>query len=284
MPSSIKSGDTSSSVEQWKRRSARILLRIPIEVKGTGTDGKPFQETTYTLAVNRHGARIALKNGVQPAAQVSVTNLQNRVTCPFRVVGRVTKSLGEGPEWGVECLEPERNFWGIFFPEKTKGPPKEEVIDALLECSTCHSREMAQLTLEKYQSLSTHQSLSRGCPECGAITEWKFGFIEGEREEAVCAPSASAGPASAESAERRRAKRVTVKVPVRIRLEEIGQTENLSNSGVCFTSDLMLRVGDRVQLTVGYTPEGQQQEVPARVVWRQELEGANRALYGVQLE
>lgn len=256
-------------------------MRIPIEVRAAAADGASFKEKTHTLAINRHGARIALQNGLQRGAQITVTNLQNGMTCPFRVVERVGKSLGETPDWGVECLEPEKNFWGIFFPEKTPSPAREEVIDALLECPTCRAREMAQLTLEQYQTLSIHQSLSRSCTQCGVITEWKFAFVGEVPEQegpAALAPSAVSG------VDRRRAKRVAVKMPVRIRLEEIGQTENLSHSGVCFSSDLGLRVGDRVKLTVGYGSAGAEREVPAQVVWRQPIEGTNRALYGVQLE
>jgi hypothetical protein len=276
--------DTTSEPGERRRRTERILLRIPIEVKGTDADGKAFKEKTYTLAINRHGARVALNSPLEPEAQVTITNLQNKLSCPFRVVARVGKSLGEGPEWGMECLQPQLNFWGIFFPEKLVRPGQPEVIDTLLECSVCHCRELAQLTLEQYQTIITHPSLSRDCQQCGVITEWKFGYVEGGRGAAAQVSEHSSSATQTALAERRRAKRVPVKMPVRIRLEEIGQTENLSTSGVCFSSDLVLRVGDRVQLTVGYDPKGSQKEVPAHVVWRRPFEGTKRALYGVQLE
>jgi len=77
---------------------------------------------------------------------------------------------------------------------------------------------------------------------------------------------------------------LTMRLPVRIRLEEIGETENLSPSGLCFSSELAIRVGDRVWLTVGYIPGGNEKEVAARILWRKELAGGKRALYGVQLE
>jgi len=52
--------------ERQQRRSERTLLRIPIQVGGKDTGGKPFRETTYTLVINRHGARIRSANGVLP--------------------------------------------------------------------------------------------------------------------------------------------------------------------------------------------------------------------------
>jgi hypothetical protein len=273
------------------RRSERVLLRIPIEVKGTGADGKPFTEKTFTLVVNGDGARISLKAKLRRDDRLTITNLQTKISCPFRVVERTSDLLGEGPpEWGVECLEPEVNFWGIAFPKKAAGPVKQEWIDALLECSRCQFRELAQLALEQYRALVSQSSLTRDCAKCGVETEWGFGFVEAGPEEAIPtqpAPSAEP-PSSGEGAERRRAKRVTVKLPVRIRLEdgreEIARTENLSKTGVCFASDIVMREGDVVQLTVGYTPGGNEAAIPARVVWRRGIEGSNRALYGVHLE
>lgn len=277
-------GTKTSQPEESKRRTERILLRIPITVQGIRQDGKRFKENTHTLAINRHGARIALRSEVQPEARVTIINLQNNISCPFRLVGPIGKPLDRGPEWGVECLQPEANFWGIFFPDKVPRHAKREVIDALLECSICHSRELAQLGLEQYQTITTHPSLSRGCLECGAITEWKFGSVEGDRGGVENGAAVSTTSVPARSVERRRSKRVAIKVPVRIRLEEIGQTENLSKTGVCFSSNLIMRVGDRVRLTVGYAPGGNEKEVPAQVVWRQHLEDSTRPLYGVQLE
>jgi hypothetical protein len=284
------SENATPKTEERKRRSERVLLRIPIEVKGTDAEGKPFTEKTFTLVINRHGARIALKTAVQPEARITITNRQMARSSPFRVVGRTSKSLGEGPEWGVECLEPGVNFWGISFPEKVTAPAPQELVDALVECVACGSRELAQLTLEEYRTVITRGLVRRDCPGCGEMTEWRFGFAEAGPEEAVPAqPSAAAAPSPvAAGAERRRAKRLTVKLPVRIRLqdgsEEVTRTENLSKTGVCFSSALLIRPQDRILLTVGYTPGGSEEEIPARVAWRREMEGGGRALYGVRLE
>jgi hypothetical protein len=45
-----------------------------------------------------------------------------------------------------------------------------------------------------------------------------------------------------------------------------------------------MRIGDRVRLTVGYSPGANEKEVSARVVWKRRVEGEGRALYGVELE
>ncbi len=266
-----------------KRRTTRILLRIPIEVRGTDAAGKSFTERTTTLAINRHGALIVLEHVVLPESRVAITNLQNMLASPFRVVSQALKSLGEGPEWGVECREPEKNFWGIFFPERSPAPAKEERIDTLLECSACRARELAPLTLAEYETVALKRVLERPCSACGSTTNWSLGVVAGESAAAV-PDTPQLRAARPWGAERRRAKRVPVNLPVRVRLEEIGHTENLSATGVCFTSSLLMKIGDHVMLTIGYDPKGDQKEVRARVVWRQAIAGATAALYGVQLE
>ncbi len=268
------------------RLSERVLLRIPIEVRGEGVSGRPFSEKTFTLVINRHGAQINLKNSVRPGDQVSITNLQNKIACPFRVVAKATKGLGEGPEWGVECLEPEVNFWGISFPGKEAAPAKLELIDALLECSSCHFRELAQLTMEQYRALINQSPLSRDCSKCKARTEWGFGFVEAEPEEAPAAEEVTSAPAGIN--EKRREGRFTVKLPTRIRRqdgkEEVTGTENLSKFGVCFVSTLIMEEGERISIILGDAPGGRQKQAEARVVWRRLLEGARKAIYGVELE
>jgi PilZ domain-containing protein len=272
------------------RRSERVFIRIPVEVRGKNDAGKLFSEQTATVVINRHGARISLKAAVRPEDRVSVTNLQNSLTCPFRVVARLTKTLGPGPEWGFECLEPDMNFWGISFPEKnierTPTPAVPDSVDALLECSACHSREFAQLTLDDYRQLAANMRLERNCPQCAAATEWRFGFVEAEEEAPV---QVSIGEGRGEGvAERRRARRLTIKLPVKIRLqggrEEMARTENISKTGVCFSATQDLHVGERIYLAVGYSVSEGVPEVEARVVWRREYEAGKSALYGVHLE
>jgi len=274
-----------------KRRSERVLLRIPIEVKGIDEGGKAFKEVSTTLVINRGGARISLKRTLRVDARITITNLQTQISCPFRVVGMAGHTHGEGPECRVECLKEELNLWGIIFPEKktTIGvePAEQESIDALLECSVCHARELAPLTPEKYHALSSRLFLSRNCTHCGVPTAWKFAFIEADRgaAPALQVPQAAA---SSKGKEHRRAKRLTVKIPIRIRVSdgggEITRTENLSKTGVCFISSRKMQVGEVIKITVGYEPGKNESEISARVAWVRPQEGTSRTIYGVQLE
>lgn len=110
------SPEAAPTVPAQRRHSERVLLRIPITVKGKDIHGKSFSEETCTLVINRNGARITLQNKVRPDDQIMITNRQSQVTVPFRVVDQAGQSIGEGPEWGVECMEENLEFWGILFP------------------------------------------------------------------------------------------------------------------------------------------------------------------------
>jgi hypothetical protein len=280
---------TISAANQSRRRTERVLLRIPIEISGQDVKEKSFKEKTHTLVINRDGARVALHASVRAGTLVNVKNLQTALAARFRIVGPSTRSLGETPEWGVECLEHGLDFWGISFPEKGGTLPRPESVDALVQCAGCQAQEMAQLTLEQYRGAS-QGAVRRPCAQCGKVTEWRFGPKEARKGTAAPAKPASRGaPSKSERGEERRAdKRLTVRVPVRVRLpdgsEEVTKSENLSKTGVCFSASLKMKTSDRIFVTVGYSPDGSGSEFAAEVLWKRELDEAGRALYGVHLK
>lgn len=272
------------------RRSARVLLKVPIEVKGNAVDGSPFEEKTSTKEVNGHGAQIVLHQALRSSEPLAITNLQNRKSCPFRVVRLLEKSAEGALEYGVECLRPEDNIWGIYFPEMSPASSLTEkrLIDALLECGGCGFREMAQLTFNQFRILGERSVLERKCMRCGQLTEWGYGYVE-EEEAPPAGPKLSSNtPPLPGGIERRKSRRVPVKLPVRVRLddgqEDVARTENLSKTGVRFISNLKMNVGDMIHLTVGYAEPGGGIEVEAQVVSRQENEGGTAAIYGVRVE
>ncbi len=272
------------------RRTTRALLRIAIIVKGTTTSGHAFQEETHTVTVDGHGAQIVLKNSARPGGRLMITNLRSGESSVFRLVRRGTDSFSKAAEWGVECLQPGTNFWGMYFPASAPPPlPAEaEIIEGLLECQRCGSKEFAHLTLELYKTLARRSFLKRECIRCGAPTEWGYSFADDE-EEFLVEPMPALRPApSTGGSEKRQARRLAIKLPVRIRLdngqEETAGTENLSKIGVCFISEARMKAGDNVRLVFATTGLGSRTEILARVVRRQELEGTNRFIYGVRLE
>lgn len=101
-----------------RRRSSRLSIAIPIRVQGTFGEGRVLNETTRTLEVNRHGARIVLKNHVTPGTILQIANLASNSTAPFRTLrlDKPNSQGGDGGEWAVECLDEKRNIWGVEFP------------------------------------------------------------------------------------------------------------------------------------------------------------------------
>ena len=271
-----------------KRGTERVLLQLPITVTGTDTEGKSFQEKTRTIVINRNGARICLKAKVRTNDRIAVKNLQSELSCPFRVVVQLEKSLTGQPEWGIECLEPEINFWGILFPKKSAPLEREETVDALLECGVCKSRELAHLSFKEYRSLVEQANLNRYCTQCDDSTDWVFGFVQEELTSSP-QPAGEGGAKSSDSggAERRRAKRLTAKLPLRIRLEdgreEVTRTEDLSKTGVRFYSHLKLVKGDAIRLSVGASLDSPGTEIAAKVMWGRATGGDDHFLYGAHL-
>ncbi len=272
------------------RRSERVLLRIPIRVEGNDTQGSAFDEATYTLVVNRHGALIAVAHSIQPGAVIKITNLKSHISCSFHVVMRAAASLSGTPEWGVKSLKPEIEMWGVRFPDRSEEPAEADLTHVLLECRECSSREMAALTVEQYRRLEVRARLSRPCPKCGGIKDWKLVVVEvgpGGISPNLPVPAAS-GLAPGDEADRRRDGHLAVKLPLEIRLadgsEETSKTENISESSVCFACDLDLQIGDRLYVSVGLDPPAEQRDIPARIMWRHPAQGKGRTFYGAKME
>jgi hypothetical protein len=272
------------------RKSERVLLRIPIRVAGNDNRGNAFDETTYTLVVNRSGALIVVEHLLQPGAVLKITNIKSQICSSFVVVMRAAGSLSGTPEWGVKCLEPEMEIWGVHFPDRSEEPAEAGLTHVLLECRKCSSREMAALTVEQYRKLEAQSCLPRLCPKCRVIRDWKFVVTEVGLE--GISPSlpvpAPSGPASQDEPDRRRDEHLAVKLPLEIRLpdgsEETTKTENISESSLCFACDLEMQIGDRLYVSVGLDPPGEKRDIPARIKWRCPTQGKGRAFYGAKLE
>jgi len=272
------------------RRSERVLLRIPIRVEGKDTQGDPFNELTYTLVVNQSGGLIVVAHLMPPGAVIKITNLNNQISCFFQVVMRSTRSLSGTPEWGVKCLDPELEIWGVHFQDKAEEPAQEGLIHVLLECRECACREMTALTVEQYRRLVSYSSVPRPCPRCDFPRDWTFAVVDnGPERPSPTLPATSISDLAAQrEAERRQEKRLGVKLPLGIRLpdgnEEVSTTENISKTGLCFACNLEMQVGERLYVRVGLDSPDEQRDIPARIMWRRPSRDKGRAFYGAKLE
>jgi hypothetical protein len=161
----------------------------------------------------------------------------------------------------------------------------------LLECRRCRQVLLARMSLVELEVLQSSGLLTRECAKCGKATPW--GHVE--RQVGMPAPGSDvkgalhdivqAGPAEGT---RRAAPRSVMRLPMRVRSwyggEEVTQSENVSRSGLAFTSEQVYEVGEALMVACPYNPAGQNSEVRGRVARRFESGGPGRFLYGVRYE
>lgn len=101
-----------------QRRSCRIAASIPIRVYAIDFRAKEFVEDSNTLVVNQHGAKIRLLRQLIPEQEIRILSLTTRLEAIFRVVAKAPGSQDlMRTSWGIENLSPEKNIWGIRFPD-----------------------------------------------------------------------------------------------------------------------------------------------------------------------
>ncbi len=269
-----------------KRRSDRLVLTIPLQLKGKDARGVRFFAEARTIILNRHGASIQTSQALQGGQIIRVVNLVGRLEADFRVVGPISPLTDQGGEWGVEYVDLTENIWGIQFPPIVGSAESK----ALLECRKCHSVALMQLSLVEVQVLETSGIISRSCVGCEVVGPWGIA----EKQVAMSSPPEETGMTeevqqrATGGFDQRRYRRIALQLPVLLRDYygggEITKTENISKGGFCFITDKTYNVGEGVVVICPYNPSGQNIEVHARVVRARELEGGPRRIYGVRYE
>jgi len=108
-----------------QRRSQRILLSIPVTIRGLQSNGAPFSERTRTLVVNAHGALIELREPVLVGQQLQMTNVATNEEMNCRVAD-INPGHTNLPEIGVEFAEACPRFWRVSFPPADWSPRSPE--------------------------------------------------------------------------------------------------------------------------------------------------------------
>jgi hypothetical protein len=104
-----------------RRRSQRVLMKLPVRVSGQGSGASFFEEDTYTLAISVHGALIAVTAPVYRGQRFTLSNMQTKATLEC-VVAHIDKTPGEQTRIGVEFMLPNQTFWRVAFPPKDWTP------------------------------------------------------------------------------------------------------------------------------------------------------------------
>ncbi len=99
----------------WRpRRSERVILRVPVLVRGLQADATPFEETTATVVVSAHGALITLASTVHLGQSLRLTNKLSNEEVVCSVVFLETQEATTAV--GVEFARPAPDFWPVSFP------------------------------------------------------------------------------------------------------------------------------------------------------------------------
>jgi hypothetical protein len=104
-----------------RRRSQRVLMKMPVRVSGQNVLRSPFEEETHTLAISAHGASILLSTQVYKGQRLSLSNVQTRAALEC-VIAHIGRREGGHIQVGVEFTLPNPMFWHVAFPPKDWTP------------------------------------------------------------------------------------------------------------------------------------------------------------------
>jgi hypothetical protein len=154
-----------------ERRTPRLALDVPIRVFATDFRGRDFVEDATTVAINLHGAKIRLDHELIPDQEIRILSGKTGREAIFRVVAKAGNAENRSTFWGVECLNPSHNIWGLNFPEL--GPRDQNGVRAMVQCPECRIRELLFLDEPLLEKVASSGGLLRGCLSCGKTALWK---------------------------------------------------------------------------------------------------------------
>jgi len=104
-----------------RRRSQRVLMKVPVQVSGQAADGATFEESTHTLSISPHGALLVLAAPVRRGQRFILSNTQTKSALEC-VVAHLEPTPGAPTQVGVEFSLPNPAFWRVAFPPKDWTP------------------------------------------------------------------------------------------------------------------------------------------------------------------
>jgi hypothetical protein len=104
-----------------RRRSQRVLMKIPVRVSGQAGAASLFEEETHTLSISAHGALIVVAAPVYRGQRFTLSNVQTKGSLECLVV-HVDRFPSGQFQVGVEFMLPNPTFWRVVFPPKDWTP------------------------------------------------------------------------------------------------------------------------------------------------------------------
>jgi len=99
-----------------RRRSERILIRVPVRITGLDKNAKHVHERAEAVVLSRHGALIKTTTELKPGSEVEVENLGNQQSAKFRVVWTSERMIEGKYDIGLESIAGQPSLWGVKFP------------------------------------------------------------------------------------------------------------------------------------------------------------------------
>ena len=104
-----------------RRRSQRVVMRVPIRIFTIPETRTAFEEDTHTMVINAHGCSFSLSKRAEKGDLLFLRNLQTSAMQECTVVH--VGDLEEGRrEVAVEFLVPNPSFWQVMFPPEDWTP------------------------------------------------------------------------------------------------------------------------------------------------------------------
>lgn len=108
-----------------RRRSQRVLMQVPLRLRGVDTQGQNFEEFTETLAINAHGGLVLLAARVTSGSVIQMRHnkTEEEQECHVVFLGPVRSGKAEV---GLEFTVPRPTFWRVAFPPEDWSPKNPE--------------------------------------------------------------------------------------------------------------------------------------------------------------
>jgi len=108
-----------------RRRSQRVLMQVPLRLRGVDAQGQNFEEFTETLAINAHGALVLVEARVTSGSVIQMRHnkTEEEQECHVVFLGPVRSGKAEV---GLEFTVPRSSFWRVAFPPEDWSPRHPE--------------------------------------------------------------------------------------------------------------------------------------------------------------
>jgi sorbitol-specific phosphotransferase system component IIA len=106
---------TNTLEERNRRRSERVVLRVPVGLSARMPEGKRINIEAHTLVVNAHGGLLDVGMELVRGQKIRLSNVRTEIVVSGRVVRVEASELGRF-SIAFEFESPAPHFWPVSFP------------------------------------------------------------------------------------------------------------------------------------------------------------------------